>query len=102
MFNCLPNDPKIAEMDDLIKTWMFFSWLEDKDEEHNLFKNLGCLIGYFWNPKAAREMLGYNEGEKISVSEEDFDKSVKYVETYKKDSTKKRRKKKISFDNLKE
>jgi hypothetical protein len=80
MFRCLPDDPKIQEMDDIVRTWMFFSWAEDKEEQSVLLRNQGCLIGSFWNAKAAQEMLGFGDSQTISVSEEEVDEAFqKYV-----------------------
>ena len=79
MFQCLPDDPRIKEMDDTTKTWIFFSWLEDKDEHSLLLRNQGCLIGSFWNPKAAEELLGIGNSHKMSVSDEEADKAFQFV-----------------------
>ena len=99
MFNCLPNDPKVTEMNDAVKTWIFYSWIEDRSEQTTLLKNLGCLVGSFWNPEAAKKMLGINDGKDVSVSDEDFEKSIEVVKQYKKAGDKKKRKK-ISFKEL--
>jgi hypothetical protein len=97
MFNCTPNDPKILEMDEITKSWMFFSWIEDKSEKTNLLKNLGCLIGSFWNPKGAKELLGIKDENTASVSNDDFEKAVDFVKNSKKQTSKKRKRKKVSF-----
>lgn len=82
-------------MDDITKTWMFFSWQEDTTEENLRYRNLGCLIGSFWNPKMADDIMGFESsssdslegGNTVKVTEEQFDyiydKFVKNQETKK-------------------
>lgn len=80
MFQCLPEDPKIMKMDEVVKNWMFFSWVEDKNEQSILLRNQSCLIGSFWNPKAAKEVLGIGDSRKVSVSDDDFEKAFDFVQ----------------------
>jgi len=83
MFRCEPDDPRITEMDDIKKTWMYYSWLESQGEENLRLRRLGCLIGSFWNPEAAKEMLGIGVN-KVAVSDEQFEKSIEFVRENKK------------------
>ena len=104
MFQCLPDDPKIMKMDDMVKNWMFYSWVEDRTEESLLLRNQGCLIGSFWNPKAAQEILGIGNSKRISVSDENFDKAFDIVQKgplQKEMPKNKRKRKKLSFKNRK-
>ena len=103
MFQCLPDDPKIMEMDDMVKNWMFYSWAEDRAEKSLLLKNQGCLIGSFWNPKAAQEILGVGDSKRISVSDENYEKAFELVQkgVPKKAPKNKRKRKKLVFKNRK-
>lgn len=60
-----------------MKMYMFYHWIEDNDEKIELFKHHGLLVGSFMNPEAAKEMAG--QGNKISSSDEDFEKSTQMV-----------------------
>jgi len=80
MYGCEPTDPRIANMDDVTRTWMYFSWLESQSEENLKLRKVGCLIGSFWNPQAAKEILGVDDGSKISTTEDEFEAAFeKYV-----------------------
>lgn len=79
--------------------YMFQHWLEDTNEQVELFKHHGYLIGSFTNPEAVKQMLG---GNTYTASDEDFDEVSKKVaeaiknqgETEKKiESNRKRRRK---------
>lgn len=63
-------------MDPVMKMWMFNSWLEDSNENVELFKHHGYLIGSFINPEAAKQLNGSNS---YSVSEEEFEETTKMV-----------------------
>lgn len=58
MFNTIPDDPKITEMNPVTKMWMFYNWIEDHNDEYEQLKNQGILIGSFTNPEQAQKMLG--------------------------------------------
>lgn len=86
-------------MEPLMKMYMFQHWLEDTNEQVELFKHHGYLIGSFTNPEAVKQMLG---GNTYTASDEDFDEVSKKVaeaiknqgETEKKiESNRKRRRK---------
>lgn len=59
-----------------MKVYMFHHWLEDANEEVELFKNHGYLIGSFTNPEAVKNILG---GNGYSVSEDEFEETSKMV-----------------------
>lgn len=64
-------------MDPVMKLWMFNNWLEDGNENIELFKHHGYLIGSFINPEAVKSLTG--GGNSYSVSEEEFDETTKMV-----------------------
>ena len=88
----MPTSSKIRNIDNVTKNWMFFSWLEDRIEKNELTHKQICLLGSFWNPKAAQEMLGMGDSRKVSVSDKDFENAVKYVANAKPKKTNKRKK----------
>ena len=45
-------------MDPVMKAWMFYSWLEDYNDEFKLLENQGYLIGSFINPEAVKRAMG--------------------------------------------
>lgn len=60
-----------------MKLWMFTNWLEDTNENVELFKHHGYLIGSFINPEAVKSLTG--SGNSYSVSEEEFDETTQIV-----------------------
>ena len=54
-----------------MKMWMFNNWLEDNNENIDLFKHHGYLIGSFINPEAVKTLTGDNNS--YSLSEEEFE-----------------------------
>jgi hypothetical protein len=83
-------------MDDVTKAWMFFNWAEDTSEQNVLLRNQGCLIGSFWNPEAAREIMG--EGiKKITTTDQEADNAWQFVVNQRENEQKpsKKKKKKI-------
>jgi len=83
-------------MDPVTKMYMFHHWLEDTNEQVELAKYHGYLIGSFTNPEAVKQMIG---GNTISASEEDFEETSKWItEDIKQEShppKRRRRKRKI-------
>lgn len=84
-------------MDPIMKIYMFHHWLEDANENVELFKNHGYLIGSFINPEAVKQLIG---GNNVSSSDEDFEATSRMIaEEAKKDNLdnkRKRRRRKIS------
>ena len=72
-----------------MKTWFYYSWLEDKEEESKKLKSLGCLIGSFWNPQGAKELMG--EGvRKFESNDKDFEAAWQLVQKSENKNNKKR------------
>lgn len=65
-------------MDPVQKLWMFYSWLEDKNEEREFYKNHAYLIGGFSNPTMLNKILSKDENV-VSTSDEDFEKTLKMI-----------------------
>lgn len=98
MYQKLPDDPFITEMDPIQKVYMFYHWLEDEKENADKLKNQAYTIGGFSNPEMLQKILQQqNQGNVISSSDEDYEKSLKMVrgelEVETKKSRKRRRKK---------
>lgn len=55
---------------------MFYHWLEDHNEEIELFKNHGYLIGSFSNPEAVKKLMG---GNTYATSDEDFERTSQMI-----------------------
>lgn len=88
----MPDDPEIEDMDPIMKAWMFYSWIEDYNDEFKLLENQGYLIGSFINPEAVRKLLGKDTTTYASTDEE-FDKLSKELFDKKKDKYPHRRRK---------
>lgn len=102
-FNCFPNDPKIQEMDDIMRLWYHASWQEDENEEMKKMKNFACFVGSFWNAEMAKKIQD-GDNNKHEMNDEEFDKASEYVrlETLKaieEAGKKKKRKRKIVLKN---
>ncbi len=96
----MPDDPEIEEMDPIMKMWMFNNWIEDSNENIELLKHTGYLIGSFIDPKAARELA---EKPSISSTDEVFEETFKEIaennkrqEEIKNMPVKRRKRKKVS------
>ncbi len=98
----MPDDPLITEMDPVQKIWMFYSWIEDRKEHAENYKNHAYLIGGFSNPQMLQKIIG-NEQNAINVSEEDFEQSLEIVKQSRKNMEKeaslKRRKRRKKIGN---
>jgi hypothetical protein len=79
---------------------MYYHWLEDESEKHELLKHHGILIGSFTNPSAAKKMLG-DESTQMSSDDKDFEETLRQIReqdnTNEQNNTayKKRRRKKL-------
>ena len=85
MFSCEPNNSKIENIDPVQKMWMFYSWLEDKNDQYELAKNLGYLIGSFTNPEAVKQAMGQGMMRSSSSYEEFEELSKNIVERNRKE-----------------
>lgn len=63
-------------MDPVMKIYMFHQWLEDINEQVELFKHHGYLIGSFTNPEAVQKLMGDSS---ISSTDEEFDQAWEIV-----------------------
>lgn len=77
MFQTTPDDPRITDMDDTMKAYMFVHWMEDHKDEYEVAKYNSIITGSFINPEAAEKMAS-GEGVHVS-SEEDVEESMKMV-----------------------
>ena len=76
MYNKLPNDAFITEMDPILKLWLYEQWLGDQRDDAELAKNHAYLLGSFWNSEAVQQMLNDNVHES---SDEDYEESLRMV-----------------------
>ena len=77
----MPDDPELENMDPLMKMWMFNSWVEDNNENVDLLKHTGYLIGSFIDPKAARDIA---ENKNFVVDEQVFEDTFKEISEHNK------------------
>lgn len=82
-----PDDPFITEMDPVQKMWMFYSWLEDRKDSQESIKDHAYMIGGFTNPEMLKKLLS-DDGNNISTTDEDFEKSLEMVKQSAKDTEK--------------
>jgi len=93
MFGKELTDPVIKDMDDITKQWYFYNWLEDQNEEGKKMKDFGCFVGSFTNAEMARKIHG-DADKKYELDDEEFEKSLEYVEKSIKESDRNKGKKK--------
>jgi len=77
IFKCLPDDPRITEMDPVHKIWMFENWLADHQDLAELAKNHAYLLASFSNPEAVKELIG--TGNKHMSDDAEFEESTRMV-----------------------
>lgn len=76
MFQRLPNDPFIIDMDPVLRLWAYEQWQGDHRDDATLAKNHALLLGSFTNPEAVKSMMNDNVHES---SDEDFEESSRMV-----------------------
>ena len=87
------SDPEISEMDDITWAWHFANWIEDRDEEIKKMRAIGCFIGSFTNPTAAKKIQDSEDNaNRIGLSEEEFDASSEYVKKINEEKSKRGKK----------
>jgi len=64
-------------MEPVLKMYMFHHYLEDINEDVELAKNHGYLVGSFINPEAAKQIFNNNN---YTTTDEEFEESWKMVE----------------------
>lgn len=74
----MPDDPKIQDLDPVIRLWMFNNWIEDQNDDVELVKNHAYLLGSFWNPEAVKKLTGEGADQYTSTDEE-FEASTQLV-----------------------
>jgi hypothetical protein len=78
MFNKLPDDPFITEIDSVQRCWMFYNWLGDQKDMSELAKNHAYLLASFYDSEAVRKALG--EGSDVHEStDEEFEESTRMI-----------------------
>jgi hypothetical protein len=77
MWSCGIDDPRIADMDPVLKIWYYYQWLGDQRDDAELAKNHAYLLGSFTNPEAVQELMGRNTHES---TDEDLEESMKIVQ----------------------
>jgi hypothetical protein len=76
MYQKLPIDPFITEMDPVLKMWLYEQWLGDHRDDAELAKNHAYLLGSFFNSEAVQQLLNDNVHES---SDEDYEESLRMV-----------------------
>lgn len=87
-------------MDPMMKMYMFHHWLEDINDDVELFKHHGYLVGSFINPEAVKQMTS---GDTYSTTDEEFEQTWQTVveankkikESLKNAKVKRKRRKKV-------
>lgn len=80
MYQKLPSDSFITDMDPVLKLWLYEQWVGDQRDDADLAKNHAYLLGSFTNPEAVQQLLSSNTHES---SDEDFEESLKLVTDFK-------------------
>lgn len=68
-------------MDPVQRSWMFNSWVEDKKESMESYKNHAYLIGGFSNPEMLNKIIN-DSGNKFEANDEDYEKSLEFVKAF--------------------
>jgi hypothetical protein len=76
MYQKLPSDPFIIDMDPVLKLWLYEQWVGDQRDDAELAKNHAYLLGSFTNPEAVQQMMNSNTHES---SDEDLEESLQWV-----------------------
>ena len=76
IYQKLPNDPFINEMDPVLKLYLYEQWLGDHRDNAELAKNHAYLVGSFHNPEAVKQLMNDNVHES---SDEDLAQSMNMV-----------------------
>lgn len=68
-------------MDPVLKLYMYEHWLKDNEDKFEFAQSQSILIGSFYNPEAAQQMLqDKNPDIKAESSVDDFEETLKFVE----------------------
>jgi len=77
-FGKLPDDPFFEEMNPIVKLWLYESWINEIESEYEKLKQLGILIGSFYNPEAAKQMAKQDNAD-FTTTDEEFEESMRMV-----------------------
>ena len=69
-YNKLPSDDWFEEIDEFEWLWMFYSWLEDQHELHEMYHDYGTFIGSFSNGEMAKKVWNLKNPSFASTDEE--------------------------------
>ena len=64
-------------MDPVLRLWYFENWIMDQKEKIEIAKNHAFLLGSFWNPEAAKNLM--DDENNIKLSDEEFEASLDIV-----------------------
>ena len=73
MFQKLPDDSFFEEMDPLMRLWLYESWYHEQELEAEKLKMQAVLIGSFFNPEAARNIIKRDNPD-FETSDEEWEK----------------------------
>jgi hypothetical protein len=77
MYGCDIDDPRITDMDPVLKVWMFNNWIADQNDKAELAKNHAYLLASFSHPEAVKEIMG--AGNVHESSDEEYEESLRMV-----------------------
>ena len=77
MYHTGPDDPRIADMDPVLKLWMFHNWIGDKLDQAELAKNHAYLLASFTHPEEVKKLMG--DGDVHMSTDEEFEESSRMV-----------------------
>lgn len=93
-----PDDPKIENLNPAVKSWMFYNWIEDQNDDVELVKNHAYLLASFDHPEAVKKLTG-ESGQQFTSTDEEFEQSTKLItqdiNSAEEQKGKKRRKRKL-------
>lgn len=72
-----------------MRYWMYASWAEDYNDQFEMLKNHGYLVGSFINPEAVKKVLGKGTSD-YSSDEESYEKTLEMIRKQSKEEIKKK------------
>lgn len=70
MFGRLPDDPWFEEIDPIIESWMYNSYVEDIREKMEYAREHGLLIGSFIDYDAVKKIIAVDNPDHMMTDEE--------------------------------
>lgn len=89
----LPDDPFFEEMEPLTKLWLYESWIHKIEQDIDIKKSIGIMIGGFSNPELANKMIKRENPDHMTTDDE-FEESWKSVINEKQGKRRRRRRRK--------